>query len=83
MGVLIERARPLTVGDTIRHLRETRTTMSARALSIAIGLSESYVGKVENGTLDPSLRSFAKIAKGLGMSPPEIYVVVSQESTRT
>lgn len=57
--------------------------MSARALSIAVGLSDSYIGKVENGTLDPSLRSFAKIAKGLGMTPPEIYIVVSQESTRT
>lgn len=57
--------------------------MSARALSIAVGLSDSYIGKVENGTLDPSLRSFAKIAKGLGMTPPEIYIVVSQESART
>jgi len=56
--------------------------MSARALSIAVGLSESYVGKVESGSVEPSLRAFAKIAKGLGMTPPEIYVLVCQEATR-
>lgn len=83
MSAVVERARPLTVGDTIRHLREANTTMSARALSIAVGLSDSYVGKVENGTLDPSLRAFAKIAKGLGMTAPEIYVLVTQEAVRS
>lgn len=72
----------LTVGDTIRHLRENNTTMSARALSIAVGLSDSYVGKVESGSIEPSFRAFAKIAKGLGMTPPEIYILVSSEASR-
>lgn len=82
MEAAVQRAH-LTVGDTIRHLRENRTTLSARALSIAVGLSDSYVGKVESGNIEPSFRAFSKIAKGLGMSPPEIYVLVQQEAGRT
>lgn len=39
----------LTVGHVIRATRERRK-LSARALSLGAGLSDSYVGKVESGT---------------------------------
>lgn len=39
-------------------------------------LSPSYVGKVESGEIDPSLRAFAKIAMALEMSDFEIVFLV-------
>lgn len=72
----------LTVGATIKHLRTTRTDLSARAFSLAAGLSESYVGKIEAGRTEPSVRAFALIAAQLRMSPGEIYVLLQQEATR-
>ncbi len=70
------------VGDVIRSLRESRTDLSARALSLAAGLSESYVGKIESNSVEPSFRAFAKIAMQLGMKPAEIYILVTHEATR-
>jgi len=65
----------LSLGQAIELLRRP-TGLSARGLSLASGLSESYVGKVEKGELEPSLRAFACIARTLGLSAREIHVLV-------
>lgn len=70
----------LTLGYVVRTLRRQRTDMSARALSIYAGLSESYVGKVETGNMDPSMRAFAKIAVALQLSPGELAVIINREA---
>lgn len=70
----------LTLGYVVRTLRRQRTTMSARALSIYAGLSESYVGKVESGNMDPSMRAFAKIAVALKLTPGELAVIINREA---
>lgn len=67
----------LTVGEAIKAYREARG-LSARALSLESGLSESYVGKVEAEAIDPSVSSFARIAKTLRMKPMEIYTILIQ-----
>ena len=71
-----------TAAQAIRLLRE-RAGLSARALSARAGLSPAYVGKVEAGVLDPSLRAFARIAVALGMSQQEIWWLVMAEGTVT
>lgn len=71
-----------TAGQAIRLLRE-RAGLSARALSARAGLSPAYVGKVEAGVLDPSLRAFARIAVALGMTQQEIWWLVMAEGTVT
>lgn len=68
----------LTLGQAIEMLRRP-TGMSARALSLSAGLSPSYVGKVEKGEIEPSLRAFACLARTLGLSPREINVLVVRE----
>ena len=65
----------LPIGQAIELLR-IPTGMSARALSLKAGLSESYVGKVEKGEIEPSLKTFASIARVLGLSPREINILV-------
>lgn len=71
-----------TVGSAIKITREARTRLSARALSLRAGLSESYIGKIEAGTVEPSFRSFSKIAVALDMNPQEIALLVTQEAER-
>lgn len=65
----------LSLGQAIEMLRRP-TGLSARALSLSAGLSQSYVGKVEKGELEPSLRAFALITKQLDLSGREIHVLV-------
>lgn len=71
----------LTLGSAVKQVRTTRTDLSARALSLAAGLSESYVGKVESDSIDPSFKAMAKISKILGLSANEIYVLINIEGT--
>jgi transcriptional regulator with XRE-family HTH domain len=56
--------------------------LSANALSLACGLSKSYVGKFETGQIaEPSLSAFARMARVLRMTPAEVYVAVMVESS--
>lgn len=71
----------LTVGTAIRVLRE-HSGLSARQLSVAAGLSPAYVNKVESGQIEPSLRSFAKIARQLGMTQREVFLLICKEADR-
>lgn len=70
---------PQTVPEMIRFARQ-RLNMSARALSISAGLSPSYVGKLESGEIDPSFRSFAKIAVVLNLTTAEIICCVLSDA---
>jgi transcriptional regulator with XRE-family HTH domain len=74
--------RPIRLADAVHHLRSQRG-MSARALSLKAGLSPSYVGKLEAGEIEPSVRSFARLARVLGMSPQEVFFCVTQEGLPT
>lgn len=67
------------LGDLIRRSREARH-LSARALSAQADLSPSYVGKVEAGEIEPSLRAFARIAMALGLTSQEIRLCVLEAS---
>lgn len=66
----------ITLGQALREIRLLRTSLSARGLSLAAGLSESYVGKVESGRLEPSFNSFARISKILQLTPKEVQVLM-------
>lgn len=52
--------------------------MSARELSLKAGLSESYVGKLEGGRIDPSLRAFGRLAMALGLTRAEVHFLVME-----
>lgn len=78
-GGTVEKVR---VGDVLRKAREAKG-VSARALSIAAGLSPSYVGKVESGEMDGMrLRCFGLIAKELDLTDREIALLVKLEADR-
>lgn len=55
----------------MKFLRE-RAGISARQLSLEAGLSASYISKIENGSVLPTIQSFAKIIQKLDVSSFEI-----------
>lgn len=63
----------------MRVLREQQG-LSARALSLRAGLSPAYVFKLEAGQVEPSLRSFGRVAMALGMTRDELWVCVINEA---
>ena len=64
--------------SAVRYAREKKH-LSARSLSLLAGLSPSYVGKLESGEIEPSVRAFAKIALSLEMSAQEIFLCLLGE----
>lgn len=72
-----------TVGfrEAVQYLRE-QSGLSARALGTMVGLSPSYVRKMERGEIQPSFRVFAKIALALNMGPGEIWFCVRTEAEK-
>jgi transcriptional regulator with XRE-family HTH domain len=68
----------VTTGAAIRFLRGKKG-LSARSLSLAAGLSPSYVNKVESGELQPSLNAFARLSVELGMTQQEILFIIAAE----
>lgn len=65
----------LHLSEVLREFRLQRE-LSRRALSQQAGLSPSYIGKLETGAVEPSVRSFAVIALALGLTSHEILFCV-------
>jgi transcriptional regulator with XRE-family HTH domain len=65
----------MLLAEGIRHLR-TKKGLSARSLSLQAGLSPSYVGKLEAGEVEPSVKAFGKLAHVLGMGEREVFYCV-------
>jgi transcriptional regulator with XRE-family HTH domain len=57
----------------VRKLRVEKG-ISQEALAERADLHRTYVGGVERGLRNPSLKSLARIAKGLGVKIAEIFV---------
>jgi transcriptional regulator with XRE-family HTH domain len=68
----------LTFATALAALRKDRG-YSARRLSLEAGLSESYVGKVESGRMEPSFRAFCLIVHVLKLNNREINFLVLRE----
>lgn len=68
-------------GFTAEALRRCRVRrgLSGRKAAAQAGLSEAAVSKIESGGHQLTLRSFARLALALRLSPLEVWVVVSNE----
>ena len=54
-------------------LLRSRKNVSAREMSLAIGQNESYINRIENGRVYPSMQCFFYICEYLGVSPAEFF----------
>jgi transcriptional regulator with XRE-family HTH domain len=59
------------LGKRLRQLRRDAGLTQER-LSIATGLSQTYISGVENGTRNPSFKTLDKLAKALNVSIADI-----------
>jgi len=55
----------VTLGATIRRIREETTDFSQSKLAIEIGLSENQVGRIERGESNPTVKTLIKISTAL------------------
>jgi predicted transcriptional regulator len=62
----------MTIGEVLRSVR-TEAGMSQNELEELSGIPKARISRYENGHVEPSLRSLARLARGLGVSPA--YVV--------
>ena len=59
-------------GDRVRQLRSDRR-LSQEEMAHRAGVHRTYLGGIERGERNPSLRNIAAIAKALGVSLSELF----------
>lgn len=69
------------VSSLIQHKR-LQKGLSARALSQRAGQSDSYVSKLEAGSVEPSLKTFSRLAVALQLTPLEVWAIVACEGAQ-
>ncbi|WP_200941600.1 helix-turn-helix domain-containing protein [Cellulomonas sp. Leaf395] len=65
--------RRLAFGATLRHLR-TEAGLSQENLGRAAGLERAYVGHLENGRRNLSLRTMWQLADALHVTPDQFFL---------
>ena len=62
----------LEFGERLAELRATKN-VSAREMSLSIGLNANHVNKIENGKILPSMTAFFDICDYLDISPKDFF----------
>ena len=76
----------MSIGEFIKKYREEHD-LSCRAFASLVGLSHSYVVILESGInndgkpVSPTMSTYKKIAKGLGMSEMDLLSIVDDNVT--
>ena len=65
-------------GERLAHLRSIRN-VSAREMSLSIGLSANHINKIENGKILPSMTTFFDICDYLSISPKDFFDTESSD----
>ena len=60
-------------GHRVRELRETKG-LSQEELAFKVGVHRTYLGGIERGERNPSLKNIDLIAKALGVSLAELFL---------
>ena len=58
-------------GETVRELRKKKG-WSQEDLALEVGLDRTYIGGVERGERNISLRNICRLAQALGVSPSQL-----------
>lgn len=66
----------------LSSLREQKG-VSARDMSLSLGQSESYINKIENKRMLPSMTGFIYICEFLGITPQEFFDTNSHSPQKT
>ena len=66
-------AEPLNLGARVRELRKERGWTLEQAAGHA-GLARSTLSKIENGQMSPTYEALKKLAEGLAISVPQLFI---------
>ncbi len=67
--------------NRLKNLR-LQKNVSARDMSLSIGQNPSYINRIENGIMMPSMSSFLFICDYLNISPAEFFNISVQKPER-
>lgn len=67
-----------SLGRAIRRLRE-KTGVSQERFASKIGVHRTYMGHLERGTANPTVRTLQLIAEGLSISVGELLTIAESE----
>jgi len=65
-------------GDRVRELRLSKG-LSQEELAFRVNIHRTYIGGIERGERNPSLKNIATIANALGVTLSELFSFRSQE----
>ena len=68
------------LGQVIRTLR-TQAGYSQERFGFAIGVHRTYMGHLERGTANPTIRILHLVCQGLGVSVPELLMLTMTEDS--
>jgi transcriptional regulator with XRE-family HTH domain len=63
----------ITLGATIRKIREEKTNYSQSKLAVEIGMSENQVSRIERGETNPTVKTLTIIAKALKVNIKDLF----------
>ena len=64
----------ITLGKTIRKLREETTTFSQDKFGLEVDLSENQIRRIEKGQTNPTVKSLLKISKALNVNIKDLFL---------
>lgn len=70
------------LGRVIRTLR-MQAGYSQERFGLAIGLHRTYMGHLERGTANPTIRTLQQVAQGLGIDVPDLFTLLLSEDDET
>jgi transcriptional regulator with XRE-family HTH domain len=68
------------LGQVIRSLRK-QTGFSQERFGFSIGVHRTYMGHLERGTANPTVKILARVAQGLGVSVSELFTAATLENS--
>jgi transcriptional regulator with XRE-family HTH domain len=70
------------LGQVIRTLRK-QTGFSQERFGFAIGVHRTYMGHLERGTANPTVKILHLVAQGLGVSVSDLFTAAMTENSGT
>jgi DNA-binding XRE family transcriptional regulator len=68
------------LGQAIRRLRSQTTDYSQDELGRAVGRHRTYIGLLERGKANPSLKTLYLVATGLGVSVADLFTLAMTQA---
>ena len=71
----------LDIGTQVKNLRNRRTDMTLKDLSVMTGLSKANLSQIENNLVTPPIATLLKISTALGVSIGHFFQQSGQDSS--